>query len=57
MGFRFQKGIRIFKGLMINHSKSASSCAVGRPATSVNIVGNKVTGSIDISGSGASYKR
>ena len=30
MGFRFQKRIRIFKGLTFNLSKSGSSWTVGR---------------------------
>ncbi len=57
VGSRFQKDIRIFKGLTSNLSKSGSSWIVGRPGASLNIDGNKVTGSISIPGSGASYKR
>jgi hypothetical protein len=36
MGFRFQKRIRIFKGLTLNLSKSGTSWTVGGPGASVN---------------------
>ena len=56
MGFRFQKRIRLFKGLTLNLSKKGSSLTVGRPGASVNIRGNKVSGSVGIPGSGISYR-
>lgn len=57
MGFRFQKRIRIFKGLTLNLSKSGSSWTVGRPGVSVNIRGKKVTGNVGIPGTGLSYRQ
>ncbi len=57
MGFRFQKRIRIFKGLTLNLSKSGSSWTVGRPGVSVNIKGEKVTGNVGIPGTGLSYRQ
>jgi hypothetical protein len=57
MGFRFQKRIRIFKGLTLNLSKSGSSWTVGRPGASVNIKDEKVTGNIGIPGTGLSYRQ
>ena len=56
MGFRFQKRIRLFKGLTLNLSKKGSSLTVGRPGASVNIRGSKVSGSVGIPGSGVSYR-
>ena len=55
MGFRFQKRIRIFKGLTLNLSKSGSSWTVGRPGASVNFRGDKVSGNVGIPGSGISH--
>ena len=46
MGFRFQKRIRIFKGLTLNLSKSGTFWTVGGPGASVNVRGDKVTGTI-----------
>ena len=43
MGFRFQKRIRIFKGLTLNLSKSGTSWTVGGPGASVNVRGDKLT--------------
>lgn len=57
MGFRFQKRIRIFKGLTLNLSKSGSSWTVGRPGASVNFREDKVTGNVGISGTGLSYRQ
>ncbi len=56
MGFRFQKRIRIFKGLTLNLSKSGSSWTVGRPGASVNFRGDKVTANVGIPGTGLSYR-
>lgn len=57
MGFRFQKRIRIFKGLTLNLSKTGTSWTLGRPGASVNIRGKKVTGSVGVPGSGLSYRQ
>jgi hypothetical protein len=46
MGFRFQKRIRIFKGLTLNWSRSGTSWTVGGPGASVNVRGEKVTGTV-----------
>lgn len=56
MGFRFQKRIRIFKGLTLNLSKSGSSWTLGRPGASVNLRRGKVTGTVGIPGTGLSYR-
>ena len=57
MVFRFQKRIRIFKGLTLNMSKSGSSWTVGRPGASVNIKDDTVTGNVGIPGTGLSYRQ
>jgi hypothetical protein len=57
MGFRFQKRIRIFKGLTLNLSKSGTSWTVGRPGASVNVRGEKVTGTVGAPGTGLSYRQ
>ena len=56
MGFRFQKRIRIFKGLTLNLSKTGTSWTVGGKGASLNIRGDKVTGSAGIPGTGVSYR-
>jgi hypothetical protein len=56
MGFRFQKRIRIFKGLTLNLSKSGSSWTVGGKGASINVRGDKVTGNAGIPGTGISYR-
>lgn len=56
MGIRFQKRIRIFKGLTLNLSKTGTSWTLGRPGASVNIRGKKVTGTVGVPGSGLSYR-
>lgn len=53
MGFRFQKRIRIFKGLTLNLSKSGTSWTVGGP---VNLKDGKATGTAGIPGTGLSYR-
>lgn len=57
MGFRFQKRIRIFKGLTLNLSKTGTSLTVGRRGASVNIRGDRVTGNVGIPGTGVSYRQ
>ncbi len=48
MGFRFQKRIRIFKGLTLNLSKSGTSWTVGRRGASVNLTDGKATGNVGL---------
>jgi hypothetical protein len=57
MGFRFQKRIRIFKGLTLNLSKSGMSWTVSGPSASVNVRGGKVTGTVGAPGTGLSYRQ
>ena len=56
MGFRFQKRIRIFKGLTLNLSKSGTSWTVGGPGASINVRDDKVTGTVGVPGTGLSYR-
>ena len=56
MGFRFQKRIRIFKGLTLNLSKSGTSWTLGGPGASVNFKDGKATGNGGIPGTGLSYR-
>jgi hypothetical protein len=56
MGFRFQRRIRIFKGLTLNLSKSGTSWTVGGPGASVNVRGDKVTGTVGVPDTGLSYR-
>src|SRR6218665_3463308 len=56
MGLRFQKRIRIFKGLTLNLSKSGTSWTVGGPGASVNLKDGKATGNVGIPGNGISYR-
>ena len=56
MGFRFQKRIRIFKGLTLNLSKSGTSWTVGGRGASVNLKDGKATGTVGIPGTGLSYR-
>jgi hypothetical protein len=57
MGFRFQKRIRIFKGLTLNLSKSGTSWTFGGTGVSVNVRGDKVTGTAGAPGTGLSYRQ
>ena len=57
MGFRFQKRVRIFKGLTLNLGKSGTSWTVGGPGASVNIRGKRVTGTVGVPGTGLSYRQ
>ena len=56
MGFRFQKRIRILKGLTLNLSKSGTSWTVGGRGASVNLKDGKATGTVGIPGTGLSYR-
>jgi hypothetical protein len=57
MGLRFQKRIRIFKGLTLNLSKSSTSWTLGGRGASVNLQDGKATGSVGIPGTGLSYRK
>ncbi len=56
MGFRFQKRIRIFKGLNLNLSTSGTSWAAGGRGASVNFKDGKATGNVGIPDTGWSYR-
>ena len=56
MGFRFQKRIRLFKGLTLNLSKTGTSWTIGGRGASVNIRDGKATGNVGIPGTGLSYR-
>ena len=56
MGFRFQKRIRLFKGLTLNLSKTGTSWTIGGRGASVNIKEGKATGNVGIPGTGLSYR-
>ena len=56
MGFRFQKRIRLFKGLTLNLSKTGTSWAIGGRGASVNLRDGKTTGNVGIPGTGLSYR-
>lgn len=57
MGLRFQKRIRLFKGLTINLSKTGTSWTIGGPGASINLKDGKATGNVGIPGTGLSYRR
>ena len=57
MGFRFQKRIRLFKGLTLNLSKTGTSLTIGGRGASINLRDGKATGNIGIPGTGLSYRR
>lgn len=56
MGLRFQKRIRLLKGLTLNLSKTGTSFSLGGRGARVNIRGDKVTGNVGIPGTGISYR-
>lgn len=56
MGFRFQRRIRLFKGVTLNLSKTGTSFSLGGRGARVNIRGDKVTGTVGIPGTGLSYR-
>ena len=57
MSFRFQKRIRLFKGLTLNLSKTGASWTIGGRGASVNLRDGKATGNVGIPGTGLSYRR
>ena len=56
MGLRFQRRIRLFKGVTLNLSKTGASVGLGGRGARVNIRGDKVTGTVGIPGTGISYR-
>ncbi len=56
MGLRFQKRIRLFKGLTLNLSKTGVSWTLGGPGAAINLRGKKVVGTIGAPGTGLSYR-
>ena len=56
MCYRFQKRIRIFKGLTLNLSKSGTSWTLGGLGASVNLKDGKANGTVGIPGTGLSYR-
>ena len=56
MGLRFQKRIRLFKGLTLNLSKTGTSWTIGGRGASVNLRDGKATGNVGIPGTGLSYR-
>ena len=56
MGFRFQKRIRLFKGLTLNLSKTGTSWTIGGRGASINLRDGKATGNVGIRGTGLSYR-
>lgn len=56
MGLRFQKRIRLFKGVTLNLSKTGTSISLGGRGARVNFRGDKVTGTVGIPGTGISYR-
>lgn len=55
MGLRFQKRIRIMKGVWINLSKGGASLSVGDRGTTVNLGKRGVKGTVGAPGTGISY--
>ncbi len=55
MGFRFQKRIRIFKGLTINLSKGGVSLSAGVKGATVNLSKRGTKTTVGLPGTGLSY--
>ncbi len=55
MGFRFQKRIRIFKGLTINLSKGGVSLSAGVRGATVNLSERGTKTTVGLPGTGLSY--
>lgn len=56
MPLRFQKRLRLGKGLWINLSKSGASLSAGRRGATVNLGRRGVQGTLGIPGSGLSWR-
>ena len=55
MGLRFQKRIRLFKGLTIHLSKSGASVSIGIPGAHVNLSERGTKTTVGLPGTGLSY--
>ena len=57
MGFRFQKKIKLFKGVSLNLSKSGVGLSIGKKGASVSIEPDgDIMGNIGMPGTGLSYR-
>lgn len=56
MGFRFRKRLRIFPGRWINLSKKGGSLSVGGRGATINVSQRGHQESVEIPGSGVSYR-
>ena len=56
MGLRFQRRIRLFKGVTLNLSKTGPSVSLGGRGARINFRGDKVTGTVGVPGTGLSYR-
>jgi hypothetical protein len=57
MGIRFQKKIKLFKGVSLNLSKSGIGLSVGKKGASVSIEPDgDIMGNVGIPGTGLSYR-
>ena len=57
MGIRFQKSIKIMKGVKLNISKSGVSVTVGKKGASVNLGGKGTYLNLGLPGTGLSYRQ
>lgn len=57
MGLRFQKSVKIAKGVKVNVSKSGASLSLGGKGKSLNIGKSGVRGSVGLPGTGLSYSK
>ena len=55
MGLRFQKRIRLFKGLTINLSKTGASLSIGGRGATINLSKRGTKTTVGIPGTGISY--
>jgi hypothetical protein len=56
MGFRFRKRIRLFKGALLNLSKSGTSLSVGGRGLTANVSKRGVRETVGLPGTGISYQ-
>ena len=57
MGLRFQKRIRLIKGLTINFRKSGASISLGGKGATINISKRGTKTTVGLPGSGISYSK
>ena len=57
MGFRFQKRVRIMKGLTVNLSKTGASLTLGGRGASVNLSKHGTKMTVGLPGTGLSYSK